>query len=218
MTGPLPMRSRRSLETKAPGRASGHRKPVQRRAKLPSRRQLLLRERRTEQQALRANHLAEISRWRQTGKSLRGSLSARARADVQTRFAHQWAIVMANRDAPDFLARVAALHAEEAATVAARMRELTPAVNAERMAARRLLADKHKRERRQLRHKWSTRLGEARSAPASDAFAASIRAGWMRVIFHAAGRQLVRPAGIRLRFRRKAAPASGPVNGSGPAK
>lgn len=163
---------------------------------------------------LRATHLAEIAQWKATSATLGGALTQRARADVASRFGYQWAILMANRDAPDFLAKVAVLKAEEDAAIGARVAELAPTLQAQRTASRRLLSDKHRRQRMALRSKWAVMPAAAHQPPepldATDRFEHTIARAWRRVLFHAAAHRLTRPAGVRLVFKRKPAPAANP--------
>ncbi len=156
---------------------------------------------------MRARHLGDVGQWKATSASLHANITARARADVSAKFGYQWAILMANREAPDFLTKVAALHAEEAAAMAARVDELAPVVNAQRMASRRWLSDAHRRERDGLRLKWQSLLPREPMTFPIDGFEATLTSQWRRVLFHAAARRLTRRAGIRLSFRRKPVPA-----------
>lgn len=136
------------------------------------------------------------------------NVQGRARVDVSTKYGYQWALLLANRHAPDFLAKVAALQAEEAAALTARIAELMPTVNAQRMASRRMLSDRHRRERTALRHKWQT-LGKQHVVGfGQDDFEIDIQRQWARVIFVSAGRKLTRRQGLRLVFRRQPATPS----------
>ena len=131
------------------------------------------------------------------------AVQGRARADVSTKYGYQWALLLANRHAPDFLAKVAALQAEEAAALTARTAELMPTVNAQRMASRRLLSDRHRRERTALSHKWQA-LGPQHAVRfGQDAFEVDIQRQWRQVIFVSAGKRLTRRQGLRLVFRRQ---------------
>lgn len=131
------------------------------------------------------------------------AVQGRARADVSSKYGHQWALLLADRHAPDFMAKVAALQAEEAAALAARIAELMPTVNAQRMQSRRLLSDRHRHERTALRQKWQA-LGKPQALDfGQDAFEGDIKGQWRRVIFVSAGKRLTRRQGIRLVFRRQ---------------
>jgi hypothetical protein len=158
---------------------------------------------------LRARHLGELAAAKATGAAMTTAVQGRARADVAAKYGYQWALLLADHHAPDFLARVAALQAEEAAALAARIAELMPTVNAQRMASQRLLADRHRRERAALRHKWQA-LGRQHAVSfGQDAFEADIKRQWARVIFVSAARRLTHRQGIRLVFRRQ--PSATPV-------
>lgn len=113
---------------------------------------------------------------------------------------------MANREHPDFMAKVAALKAEEDTAVGVRLAELSPIVHAQRTASRRLLSDKHRRQRAALRSKWHALSAHARldadPLAAADRWEVSIRQQWRRVLFHAAAHRLTRQPGIRLAFKR----------------
>ena len=157
--------------------------------------------------------LSEIAQWKATTASMHAGVAALARADVALRFGHQWARLMANRADPDFLAKVAALKAEEEGAVAVRLGELMPVVNAQRTASRRLLSDRHRQQRLGLRRKWQTILRVPVSIDATDRFEANVTRLWRRVLFHAAGQRLTRGPGIRLVFQRK--PDAGPPPADG---
>jgi hypothetical protein len=161
-----------------------------------------------EQQQLRASHVGDIAQWRATTASLNAALGSRARGDVAGRYAHQWAILMANRDAPDFLAKVAVLRAEEAGAVGVRIAELSPLLHAQRTASRRLLSDRHRRQRQAVRSKWQTLMAPSELGPAdaADRWETGIKTAWRRVLFHAAANRLTRGPGIRLVYRRKPVP------------
>lgn len=151
---------------------------------------------------MRARHLAEIAAAKTVGAAMATAVQGRARAEMSANYGYRWALVLADRHAPDFLAKVTALEAEEAAALGARIAELMPTVNAQRMQSRRLLSDKHRRERAALRHKWQG-LGRRHALEfGQDAFEGDIKRLWQRVIFAAASRRLTRRQGIRLVFRR----------------
>lgn len=194
MTGPSAGQQRRTLETRKPRQTA----PRWRRRKTP-----MVAQRAAETQALRARHLSEVAQWRSTGQQLNSSLAERARADVSTRTAHQWALLLANRADPDFLAKVAALQADEQAAIAARIAELQPTLTTQRVAVRRLLADKHARERMALQRKWKMRTGRPGPILPIDGFNQTVKAAWMRLLFHSTARRLTRRNfGVRLRWRR----------------
>ncbi len=158
---------------------------------------------------MRARHLGESAAAKATGAAMSTAVQGRARADVSAKYGYQWALLLADRHAPDFLARVATLQAEEAAALATRVAELMPTVNAQRAASQRMLSDRHRRERAGLRHKWQA-LGRQHAMNfGQDAFEVDIKRQWQRVIFVSAGKRLTRRPGIRLVFRRK--PTSSPT-------
>ncbi len=152
---------------------------------------------------MRARHLGEIAAAKATGAAMMTAVQGRARADVSAKYGYQWALLLADRQAPDFLARVAALQAEEAAALATRITELMPTVNAQRAASQRMLSDRHRRERTALRHKWQALGRQHAMSFGQDAFEADIKRQWRRVLFISAGRRLTRHPGIRLVFRRQ---------------
>jgi hypothetical protein len=138
------------------------------------------------------------------------AVQGRARADVAAKYGYQWALLLADRHAPDFLAKVATLQAEEAAALAARVAELMPTVNAQRMASRRMLSDRHRRERAALRHKWQALGTQHAFEFGQDTFETGIKRQWRHVLFVSAGRRLTRRQGVRLVFRRQPAPTPAP--------
>lgn len=191
MTGPPAGQQRRSPETPKPRRHP---------------RSSLHHQRNSERQQLRGRHIGETAAAKATGAAMATAVQGRARADVSAKYGYQWALLLADRHAPDFLARVASLQAEEAAALSARVAELMPTVNAQRAASQRMLADRHRRERAGLRHKWQALGRQHAMSFGQDAFEVDIKRQWQRVLFVSAGRRLTRRQGLRLVFRRQPVP------------
>lgn len=164
-------------------------------------------QRAAEQRQLRARHLSELAQAKATTAAMQTNIAARAKAETAARFGHQWALLMQRPDAPDFVAKVAALEAEQAAAMSARLEELSLIVRAQRTASRTWLTDRQRRERAALRMKWQGR-GPGKLAPfAVDDWEAEIVRGWTRMLFHQSAKRLTRRAGVRLVVKRKPAPA-----------
>lgn len=139
MRGGLRKRKQASL---AEPRPTPHRFKIQRR-------QLAL-EDQQRRHDLRQQHLMQLGQWQTTTDRLFRDAQAAAEAIIHAAFGVKWAELLKARGAPDFTARSEALKAEQHAALAAQRQRSQAIVRQERAAARALLLDAHRRERKQL--------------------------------------------------------------------
>lgn len=121
------------LPTPAQRRPYPHKAPNRKKTKRPS---------------LARQHAQQLNAWQATTDRMRTDAHARIRAEVHTLFANRWAEVMKLRGRPDFAARVAALEAEQQATLQDMLRRRLGTLRSERAATRALMLDNQRRQRK----------------------------------------------------------------------
>lgn len=114
---------------------------------------------------------------------------ALARATITNRFAHRWALIMQQKEAPEFTAKVAALESEQSAALASHTAELVGVVRDQRRLSRAWLKARQRAERRRVAesfrvNRYQLPLGRYPAFASADA----IRGNRRRQVFALAGR------------------------------